>query len=290
MLVPVCPAQERHPASRLCRPPARQGPRIGYVSGGTSSYRSYNRASCRVPPPRRATRLSSRPASLPTPRRWPCHNVPEGAVISGHQRAEAAIRTRPSTRVPAVHRLCTDQVPGDSQAQSASSILVTRSMEKPQASGRGLLCCLDQFKGPAPDPHQKASPRPSRGRCAPGRPAARGLLPPLKVGAVDAVEVWGLVADGDELVSSEASDDAVTAAPGGEAFGVDGQGDVPGGVAVGVVEVLEVVEVGSARVPGILNVGKPEPACQLMAAAVPRAGSGLGSFVWISWSLVRVCR
>ncbi|MET7922305.1 hypothetical protein ABZU45_42415, partial [Streptomyces avermitilis] len=33
--------------------------------------------------------------------------------------------------------------------------------------------------------------------------------------------------------------------------------------------------IGSARIPGILNVGKPEPACQLMAAAVPRAGSGL---------------
>ncbi|MFB7555627.1 hypothetical protein [Streptomyces brevispora] len=97
---------------------------------------------------------------------------------------------------------------------------------------------------------------------------------------MEAVEVRGLVGDGDELVSAEASGIAVTAAPGGEAFGVDGQGDVPGGVAAGVVEVLEVVEVGSARVPGILNVGKPEPACQLMTAAVPRAGSGLADGTW----------
>ncbi len=42
----------------------------------------------------------------------------------------------------------------DSQAQSASSILVTRSMKKPQASGRGLLCCLDQFRYPVPYPCQ----------------------------------------------------------------------------------------------------------------------------------------
>ncbi|MDG9728759.1 MULTISPECIES: hypothetical protein [unclassified Streptomyces] len=37
---------------------------------------------------------------------------------------------------------------------------------------------------------------------------------------------------------------------------------------------------GSARVPGILNVGKPEPACQLMAAAIPRAVSGLADGTW----------
>jgi hypothetical protein len=33
-----------------------------------------------------------------------------------------------------------------SQAQSASSILVTRSMQDPRASGPGVLCCLDQFQ------------------------------------------------------------------------------------------------------------------------------------------------
>jgi hypothetical protein len=40
-----------------------------------------------------------------------------------------------------------------SQAQSASSILVTRSNAKPQANGLGLARCLDQFLSTARDRH-----------------------------------------------------------------------------------------------------------------------------------------
>jgi hypothetical protein len=44
---------------------------------------------------------------------------------------------------------------GNSQAQSAGSIPVTRSDRKPRASGPGLLCCLNGAKRLAPDPNQK---------------------------------------------------------------------------------------------------------------------------------------
>ena len=37
-----------------------------------------------------------------------------------------------------------------SQAESASSILVTRSRMKPQVSGLGFVCCLDHFEGSMP--------------------------------------------------------------------------------------------------------------------------------------------
>lgn len=43
---------------------------------------------------------------------------------------------------------------------------------------------------------------------------------------------------------------------------------------------LQDVEHRSTRVPEILNAGTPEPACRLMAAAVPRAGSGLADGTW----------
>lgn len=43
---------------------------------------------------------------------------------------------------------------------------------------------------------------------------------------------------------------------------------------VAVVRVRQEIEDGSARVPRFLNVGKPEPACPLMAEPIPRAGSG----------------
>lgn len=57
------------------------------------------------------------------------------------------------------HAACTDLAPDleipesrswDSQAQSASSILVTRSTIKAQVTDRGLSCCLDQFQDLAP--------------------------------------------------------------------------------------------------------------------------------------------
>ncbi|KOG83101.1 hypothetical protein ADK33_07410 [Streptomyces griseus subsp. rhodochrous] len=47
--------------------------------------------------------------------------------------------------------------------------------------------------------------------------------------------------DGGELVSAEAGGDAVPTAPSGEAFGGGGEDRVSGGVAVGVVDGLEVV-------------------------------------------------
>ncbi|KUO06990.1 hypothetical protein AQJ58_37730 [Streptomyces sp. DSM 15324] len=38
-------------------------------------------------------------------------------------------------------------MPAASQAESASSILVTRSMMRPQVGGLGFVCCADQFGG-----------------------------------------------------------------------------------------------------------------------------------------------
>jgi hypothetical protein len=43
--------------------------------------------------------------------------------------------------------------PCDSQAQSASSILVTRSTTNPQVNDLGVVCCLVQFEGRAPLVH-----------------------------------------------------------------------------------------------------------------------------------------
>jgi hypothetical protein len=85
---------------------------------------------------------------------------------------------------------------------------------------------------------------------------------------------------GGELIASEAACDAVLCGAFGQPAADRGECGVTGGLSVAVVELLEVVRVRSARVPGILNVGKPEPACQLMVAAVPRAGSGLADGTW----------
>src|SRR5690606_29039004 len=79
------------------------------------------------------------------------------------------------------------------------------------------------------------------------------------------VEVDGgqVLDDGDELVPAQASGGAVTAAPGAQAVGGGDERGVPGGVAVGVVEVLEVVEVdqehGRGRVPAdaVFGAGGP---------------------------------
>ena len=54
-------------------------------------------------------------------------------------------------------------------------------MQKPQAIGPGLLCCLGQFRRRAPDPHQKASPQPSRGRQHVDIQSARDLPLTLKI-------------------------------------------------------------------------------------------------------------
>ena len=90
----------------------------------------------------------------------PHHLRRRTTVNSGqpHQGAKRALTLSLQARAPAAGTSSQD-----SQAQSASSILVTRSMKKPQAIGPGLLCCLDQFRRRAPDPHQKASPWPRTG-------------------------------------------------------------------------------------------------------------------------------
>lgn len=81
--------------------------------------------------------------------------------------------------------------------------------------------------------------------------------------------------DGDELITSEPSHDAVLTAPvGGAAVGHD-EGGVPGGVAVGVVEGLEAVQVGNAQVRGFLDWCDGEP------GRLPIVGGGSGSaFHW----------
>lgn len=83
-----------------------------------------------------------------------------------------------------------------------------------------------------------------------------------------------------ELIASEAADRGARARPGGEPGADRGEDGIARRVPEAIIDGLEPVGVGSTRVPGILNVGKPEPACQLMAAAVPRAGSGLADGTW----------
>jgi hypothetical protein len=97
----------------------------------------------------------------------------------------------------------------DSQAQSASSILVTRSSGKPQANGPGLLCCPDRTKRLVPDPCQMsrpcqvASPRPGRHvperRCcrrshvdAPARSADRSAPPEPRTGPYRTIRSFSL--------------------------------------------------------------------------------------------------
>jgi hypothetical protein len=72
--------------------------------------------------------------------------VPLRASQDGEQRSAEA-RTKPLRHAPrgAFHQVRAGQacvVPGDSQAQSASSILVTRSMTKALVGDQGLVCCL----------------------------------------------------------------------------------------------------------------------------------------------------
>ncbi|MEJ8636278.1 restriction endonuclease [Streptomyces sp. MS2.AVA.5] len=63
---------------------------------------------------------------------------------------------------------------GDSQAQSAGSIPVTRSRQKPQASGPGLCCCPNRSGCLAPDLHHVAD----RPRFFGSRPKATARLAP----------------------------------------------------------------------------------------------------------------
>ncbi|GGJ52115.1 hypothetical protein GCM10010121_073740 [Streptomyces brasiliensis] len=84
----------------------------------------------------------------------------------------------------------------------------------------------------------------------------------------EGVEVGGgqVLDDGDELVSAQASGGAVASAPSTEPVGGGDEGGVPCGVAVGVVEGLEVVEVdqedGGVRVPAdaVFGAGGPSGA------------------------------
>src|SRR5213595_1217203 len=69
-----------------------------------------------------------------------CHNVPFAGVNSGHHGHRPTV-SQPHACVPflQVKGVFGGQFLVDSQAQSASSILVTRSREKPQVSGLGLF-------------------------------------------------------------------------------------------------------------------------------------------------------
>ena len=105
-------------------------------------------------------------------------SAPSATDNNGQQRSTRQRCERTLDRIHTGHGARSGESSQDSQAQSASSILVTSSTQKPQAIGPWLLCRLDQFKRPATDPHQKASPRTSRGRTARGHPAR---LRPLAV-------------------------------------------------------------------------------------------------------------
>lgn len=101
----------------------------------------------------------------------------------------------------------------------------------------------------------------------------------LAQGEVELVESEGAAAGADpgddgELVAAEPADETAAARPSGDPGGGLGEGQVADGVAEPVVDLLEAVEVGSAQVPRFLNVARPELACQVVAAAVPRTGSG----------------
>ncbi|MDQ0791522.1 hypothetical protein QFZ58_000010 [Streptomyces sp. B1I3] len=84
----------------------------------------------------------------------------------------------------------------------------------------------------------------------------------------------GQLKDDCELVASEAAYGGVLARPGGEPGADRRKGGDARRVPEAVVDGLELVGVVSARVPRCLNAGRPEPARQLIAAAVPHAGSG----------------
>jgi hypothetical protein len=89
----------------------------------------------------------------------PAHTLPTGLDARTHSvpvRADSRgqLRCDPPRATARATSICSRQShtarPGvvASQAESASSILVTRSMRNPQVRGPGVLCCLVQLGGP----------------------------------------------------------------------------------------------------------------------------------------------
>lgn len=81
-----------------------------------------------------------------------------------------------------------------------------------------------------------------------------------------------------ELVAPETADDAVRSGPLGQALAGGGECGVPGGVAVGVVEALEVVEVDQADDRVVVVAGQEAPGAVLEGGATLGAGEGVTSF------------
>ncbi len=95
-------------------------------------------------------------ASAPPTRRR-AHSVPIRPVNHGQQRCDPVLQGVTPEHV------CPGQRPSGfasalaSQAESASSILVTRSRSKPQVNGLGFVCCLVQFEGCVPSACPKST-------------------------------------------------------------------------------------------------------------------------------------
>ena len=88
--------------------------------------------------------------------------APDGAVRSGYWRSVGVVKWWDWRGVWAGQAANSPWESGDSQAQSASSILVARSRVNPQVTDLGVVCCPDQFHLLAPHPRQKAWRLPSR--------------------------------------------------------------------------------------------------------------------------------
>lgn len=91
---------------------------------------------------------------MPHSRRAP--SVPSGADNSGQIRLSERLAHPPPRCESPVQAPSGSPRTADSQARSASSILATRSMKKPQTSGRGLFCCLDRSMHRASSAHRLA--------------------------------------------------------------------------------------------------------------------------------------
>jgi len=97
-------------------------------------------------------------------------SVPIGADNSGQVRLPGTVGNYPNQQKSTGQSTFGSPRTVDSQAQSASSILVTRPMKKPQASGRGLSCCSDRPDHPVSPPRLAPLPAVQRPSARPSRP------------------------------------------------------------------------------------------------------------------------
>jgi hypothetical protein len=97
--------------------------------------------------------------------------MPDPAGNSGEYRVRQEPFRAVNCRFVAGQRHVWRQFTGDSQAQSAGSIPVTRSIWKPQVSGLGLFCCLEHFQAAC---HSRA---PTRLRAPAGEPPTHQRRP-----------------------------------------------------------------------------------------------------------------